>query len=126
MKTQKHVTSAVLILTVVMGFLISARADDDPKYSVQAIMKAVFKGEDSVNKRILKGNATKEDLDKLVEYVSALPQNDPPQGDPDGWKKKTTALLTAAKALQAGGNEALAQYTKAVNCQACHSVYRPD
>jgi cytochrome c556 len=126
MKTQKQFTSSVVILAVAMGFLVSARADDDPKYSVQTIMKAVFKGEDSVNKRILKGKASKEDLDKLVEYVSVLPQNDPPQGDPDGWKKKTTALLTAAKALQAGGGDALAQYTKAANCQACHSVYRPD
>lgn len=126
MKTRTHVTGAVLILTAVMGFLLSTRADDDPKYSVQAIMKAVFKGEDSVHKRILKGKATQEDLAKLVEYVSVLPQNDPPQGDPDGWKKKATALLIAAKALQAGENDALAQYTKAANCQACHSLYRPD
>lgn len=126
MKTRTHVPGAVLILTAVMGFLLSTKADDDPKYTVQVIMKAVFKGEDSVHKRILKGSATKEDLAKLVEYVSVLPQNDPPQGDPDGWKKKTAALLIAAKALQAGENNALDQYTKAVNCQACHSVYRPD
>jgi cytochrome c556 len=126
MKTRTHVPVAVLVLTAVMGFLVSTRADDDPKYTVQVIMKAVFKGEDSVHKRILKGSATKEDLAKLVEYISVLPQNDPPQGDPDGWKTKTTALLVAAKALQAGQSDALAQYTKAANCQACHSVYRPD
>jgi hypothetical protein len=126
MKTRTHIPGAVLVLTAVMGFLLSTRADDDPKYTVQVIMKVVFKGEDSVHKRILKGSATKEDLAKLVEYISVLPQNDPPQGDPDGWKKKTTALLIAARALQAGENDALAQYAKAANCQACHSVYRPD
>ena len=125
MKILKHITGVLFILALVSGFAVSARADD-PKYTVQQIMKAVYKGEDSVHKRIIKGTATKEDLAKLVEYVSVLPQNDPPQGDADGWKKKTTALVDAAKAMQAAKDGALAQYTKTANCQACHSVYRPD
>ena len=125
MKILKHIIGAVVVLTLVTGLAISARADD-PKYTVEQIMKVVYKGEDSVHKRIIKGTATKEDLAKLVEYVSVLPQNDPPQGDPDGWKKTTTTLVDAAKALQAARDGALAQYTRAANCQACHSVYRPD
>ena len=125
MKILKYLTGAVVVLTLVTGFPLSARADD-PKYTVQQIMKAVYKGEDSVHKRIIKNTATKEDLAKLVEYVSVLPQNDPPQGDTPGWQKKTTTLVEAAKALQAGKDGALEQYTKAANCEACHSVYRPD
>ncbi|MGC9941455.1 MAG: hypothetical protein ABSE48_06440 [Verrucomicrobiota bacterium] len=125
MKLHKHITASVFVLALVSGLSTSARADD-PKYTVEQVMKAVFKGEDSVHKRIINGKASKDDLAKLVAYVSVLPQNDPPQGDPAGWQKKTTALLDAAKALQAGEGQALAQYTKAANCQACHSVYRPD
>ncbi len=127
MKTRTHIPGAVLVLTAVMGFLLSTRADDDPAYTVQVRMKGVFKGEDSVHKRILKGSANEgRSGQNFVEYISKVTQNDPPQGDPDGWKKKTTALLIAARALQAGENDALAQYAKAANCQACHSVYRPD
>jgi cytochrome c556 len=125
MKINNRFTGAAVILAFVVVMSVSARADD-PKYTVQDIMKAVYKGQDSVHKRIIAGTASKEDLAKLVEYVSVLPQNDPPQGDPDGWKKKTTTLVDAVKALQAGKDGALAQYTKAANCQACHSVYRPD
>lgn len=104
-----------------------SRADNPaPKYTVQEIMKGAFKGSDSLSKKVSQGKATKEDYDKLVDYVTALPLNDAPQGDPAGWKKKTTALLDAAIALRNGKPDALAQYNAAVNCQACHSVYRPE
>ena len=103
------------------------RADDaTPKYTVEEIMKAAFKGDDSIAKRITKGKSTKEDYDKLVEYVTSLPLNDAPQGDAVGWKKKTTAVLDAANALKEGKPGAVAQFNQAANCQACHSVYRPE
>ena len=119
-----------IVLTFVAGTVI-VRADTPvpaptPKYTVEEVMKAVFKGEDSTGKKISQGKATQADYDKLVEYVSALPLNDAPQGDPVGWKQKTTALLTAANALKDGKPGALAQYTQAANCQACHRVYRPE
>jgi hypothetical protein len=89
-------------------------------------MKSAFKGDDSIAKRIIKGKSTKEDYDKLVEYVTSLPLNDAPQGDPAGWKKKTTAVLDAANALKEGKPGAVAQFNQAANCQACHSIYRPE
>ncbi len=103
------------------------RADPEtPKYTVEEIMKAVFKGEDSTGKKISKGKGTQADYDRLVEYLTSLPLNDPPQGDPAGWKQKTTALLKAAVALKEGKDGALEQFNLAVNCQACHRIYRPD
>jgi cytochrome c556 len=109
------------------GMVVAAvAADAPPKYTTQEIMKAIFKGEDSTHKKIAKGNGSPADYDKLVAYLSALPVNDPPQGDAAEWKKKSTALLDAAIALKAGKPDALSQYNKAVNCQACHRVYRPD
>jgi hypothetical protein len=118
------------VLFIAIAFLAGpaiVRADAPaPKYTVEEIMKAVFKGEDSTGKKISQGKATQADYDKLVEYVSALPLNDAPQGDPAGWKQKTTALLVAATALKEGKPGALAEYTQAANCQACHRVYRPE
>lgn len=118
--------SKICVGCFAIAVAVAQAADKPPKYTVQEIMKVVFKGEDSAHKKIIKGIATPADYDKLVEYVSALPLNDPPQGDAAEWKKKASALLDAVVALKAGKPEALAQYNKTVNCQACHRVFRPD
>jgi hypothetical protein len=99
---------------------------EKPKYTVEEIMKAIFKGEDSTNKKVVQGKAAPADYDKLVEYLSALPLNDPPQGDATVWGQKTATLLNAAIALKEKKPDALSQYNKAVNCQACHRTYRPE
>jgi hypothetical protein len=117
----------LLLVAIFIANTTNLYADDgSPKYTVEEIMKAVFKGEDSAGKRVSKGKGTQADYDKLVEYLSSLPLNDPPQGDADGWKQKTTAVLNAAVALKEGKAEALVQFNAAVNCQACHRIYRPD
>ncbi len=120
------VSSVVVFILFITSAAILRADDQSPKYTVQEVMKAIYKGEDALNKKVVSGKATPEDYDKLVQYLSALPLNDAPQGDPAGWKKKTTALLAAATALKAGQPDALTQYKQAVNCQACHSVYRPE
>ena len=116
---------AALALAFSVGTNPARAQDNPPKYTVEEIMKALHKGEDSVGKKVLDGKGTPADFDKLVEYYTSLPLNDPPQGDPAGWKQKTTAVLNAAQALKAGKPGALAQYAKAVSCKDCHSVYRP-
>jgi hypothetical protein len=126
MKTSFSLTG-LFVIAIFLAGPAKLRADDgSPKYTVEEIMKAVFKGEDSAGKRVSKGKGTQADYDKLVEYLSSLPLNDPPQGDADGWKQKTTAVLNAAEALKEGKADALAQFNTAVNCQACHRIYRPD
>ncbi len=114
-----------LVFLITMAIAVRA-ADSPPKYTIQEIMKAVYKGADSTHKKISKGKATPADYDKLVEYLSALRLNDPPQGNAAEWRKTSTVLLDAAVALKAGKPGALSQYNEAVNCQACHRIYRPD
>ena len=116
----------ITALSFATAALIGRAEEATPKYSVEEIMKATFKGDDSIAKRISKGKSTKDDYEKLVEYVTSLPLNDAPQGDAVGWKKKTTAVLDAANALKAGKPDAVAQFNQAANCQACHSIYRPE
>jgi hypothetical protein len=89
-------------------------------------MKALHKGEDSVGNKVSAGHGTKEDFAKMVDYYTSLPLDSPPVGDDVSWKAKSTALLDAAKALRDGKENALAQYNKAVNCKACHSVHRDE
>jgi hypothetical protein len=89
-------------------------------------MKALHKGDDSVGKRVVKGQGTKEDFAKLVEYYPSLPLNKPEKGDLAAWKEKSTAVVKAAKDLKAGKEGALEAYKKAINCKACHSEHRED
>jgi hypothetical protein len=126
MKTRFCNAAVFVAITLAASPAILRAEDNPPKYSVEQIMKAAFKGEDSISKKVSSGKGAKEDYEKLVEYLTSLPLNDPPQGDPAGWKKKATALLDAATALEQGKPGALAQYNQAVNCQSCHSVYRPE
>lgn len=125
MKTKFVIVGVGLIALFSTGVALVRAADQPPKYSVEEIMKAVFKGDDSIAKKVGRGKGTTADLAKLEEYVASLPANDAPQGDPAGWKKKTTAVLDAVTALQAGKPDALAQFNQATDCKSCHSVYRP-
>lgn len=105
---------------------LSVLAADAPKYTVQEVMQALHKGEVNVGKTVLQGQGTPQDLKKLVEYYTSLPQQKPPQGDEEEWKERTTRLLTAAKNLEAGKPGAAEEYKTAANCKACHSKHKPD
>jgi hypothetical protein len=118
-----RLANAALILAISAVFV---RAADKPKYTIAEIMKALHKGEDSLGNRVGAGHGTKEDFAKMVDYYTSLPLDAPPVGDDASWKTKSTALLDAAKALRDGKENALAQYNKAVNCKACHSVHREE
>jgi cytochrome c556 len=117
---------AALLTAGLLGTALVLNAADKPKHSVKDVMKALHKGDDALAKKVSKGEGTKDDFKKLVEYYAALPLNDAPKGDASSWKEKTTALLDAAKALEAGKAGALDQYKAAVNCKACHSAHKPD
>lgn len=118
------------VIAVILGasFIltpIALRAAQKPKYTVKDIMKAINKGDDNIGKRAAKGQASPEDLAKMVEYYESLPLNDPPRGDKSSWEHKTAALLAAAKDLKAGKPNALQAYKEAANCKACHTEHKP-
>ena len=126
MKLTFQIPAMVAVLVLLADTELSRADGTTPKYTVQEIMKAVFKGDDALAKKIGKGNGSKTDFAKLEDYVTSLPLNDAPLGDPAGWKKKTAAVLEAVTALKTGKPGALAQYNLAVDCKSCHSVYRPE
>lgn len=127
LKKTRNIGLCIGTVFILLASMSVVRSDEkQPKYTVQEIMKAVFKGEDSVHKRIINGKGQAGDYDKLIDYLSSLPLNDPPQGDPDAWKKKASDVLAAAEALKENKSDALAHYRQAVDCQACHKIYRPE
>jgi len=123
----KTIIALIAVAAVsVASFQLHGAAEVKPKYTIKQIMKALNKGETNVGKKVGKGEGTKADFAKLLEYYQYLPLNEPPQGDKVGWNTKTMAVLNAVKALNTGAPNALAAYKQAVNCKSCHSVYKPD
>ena len=115
----------------VMAALAAEATAPAPKYAIKQVMGAIHKvptnapaGETSIIVRAKAGKATKADIDKMVEYYSALPANKPPAGDAASWKSKTEALISAAISLQKAETNAVTKINEAANCKACHSVHK--
>lgn len=120
---------AGLPLAAVISLVTTPVAGADsgkPKHSVKDVMKEVHKGDDNIGKRVAKGAASKEEIDKMVAYYESLPLNEPPRGEKDSWAAKTSKLLTAAKAVQRGAPNAGELYKDAANCKACHNAHKPE
>lgn len=122
-KTVLHWGLAAIVGTTLM---VVCHAADKPKYTIKEVMKELHKGDNAPCKKVAKGEGTKEDLAKFVEYYTAMAKQDPPKGDAKEWHVKATKLLNATKALQAGKAGALDSFKEAINCKACHSAHKPD
>jgi hypothetical protein len=130
MRTATYFGLAVLALAVASAGVFRAADKDDPKYTIKEVMKmahTVEKGSKDPNlfQKVADGKATKEEKAKLLELYSALPANKPPKGDADAWKRSTTEIVTAAKAVVDGKEDAEKNLKKAIACMDCHKAYRP-
>jgi hypothetical protein len=117
---------AAAILAALAFAPLAISAANKPKYTIKEVMKEIHKGDDNIGKRVVKGAASKDDVNKMVEYYASLPLNDPPRGDKESWLAKTSALVKASKEVQAGAPGALDHYKEAANCKACHSAHKPE
>ncbi len=109
---------------VAATFTLSVLADEEsePKYKTKEVMKAAFKG--PLIKKVASGDASDEEKEKLHEMLVALGKNEPPKGEAESWKKLTTALVKASKAVADGEKDGPAMLKKAANCKACHSKHK--
>ena len=127
MKSQSIQTKTIAALILAgLTFTPLALAAGKPKYTIKEVMKEIHKGDDNIGKRASKGLASKEDINKMVEYYASLPLNDPPRGDKQSWQEKTMALVKASQELKAGAPNALDHYKAAANCKACHQLHKPE
>ncbi|HKB40245.1 MAG TPA: hypothetical protein VKD72_27695 [Gemmataceae bacterium] len=104
-------------------------AADKAKSKIETIMEKAHKGgKNSLRNRVLRNEASKEELATLVELYTELSKATPPKGSKESWKEKTTAVLEAAKKVKADPTDkaALAAYNKATTCMACHDVHKEE
>lgn len=119
----KLIAGSALFCATLMPIVLAE--GQKPKYSIKEVMKEIHKGDDNIGKRALKGEASKEDIARMVEYYQSLPLNDPPRGDKASWMEKTAVLVKAGNDLKAGLPGAVDTYKNAANCKACHTAHKP-
>lgn len=108
---------------VMFGLVGFAAQDEEPEYTISEVMKEAHKG--GLLKKVFEGKASDEDKAKLLDLYEAMLANDPPKGSAEAWKKRSEAIVAAAKELIEDKEGASEKLTKAVNCKACHSEHRP-
>ncbi len=106
------------VLLVFAGLVVATvwAADEKPKYTIKEVMKF---HKDKLHEKFQKGEATKEEKEKLLEGYESMVKSKPPKGDEKDWKAKSEALVKAVKDNDVEG------FKKAVNCGACHGAHKP-
>ena len=92
-------------------------------YSIRQVMH--FAHENRLFRRVMNDPPNLAAAERLLVLYEALPKQTPPQGEADSWQRRTTALVSATKAVIDGANDGAAAFRKAVNCQGCHSHHKP-
>jgi predicted component of type VI protein secretion system len=119
--TYQIIAAAIATSLLAVGCATSSK----PSKTVSQVMEEGFKGKESLNARISKGEASAADFKLMASLTKELAKNKPGYGDLASWTEKTTALHAAAEGLVAGKPGALDAYKAASNCKACHSAHRP-
>jgi len=121
----RHILVVVLVGGFAGGTALAANSfleDKKPKHTIKIVMAKAHKG--GLLKKVLSKKGSDAEKKQLVEYYTSLTQNTPPKGDLKAWKKRTGAVLAAAKEVQEGKATGIAKLRKATNCAACHKVHR--
>ena len=111
-----------LMAVMVIGGVAMAAKEEGPKYKTEEIMKKAFKG--GLVAKVAKGEASEEDQKLVIAMLESLAHNKPHKGSEEDWKKRTTALLEAAKATVDGKEGAAAKLKEAADCKSCHKEHK--
>jgi hypothetical protein len=124
----KYCGLAILCLGLLAGWSLyqaeEKKEEKDKPKTIKEIMKTAHK-EDGLRDEVVGGKADAAQKKELLALYVDLSKNDPPKGDKADWKKRTDAIVKAAKGVVAGDSDAIADLKKATNCKGCHELHRP-
>ena len=118
----KYLMAGAIAMVSMVFLLGSNDAGEKAKHTIPEVMQKAMKG--GLCKKCATGKADEAEKKQLVELFTSLSQNTPPKGDAESWKKKTTALLEAAKKVAKGDEGAGAALGKLANCAGCHNAHK--
>src|SRR5262245_4961887 len=97
---------------------------DKPKKIAEIMEEAHKGGRDSLRNKVVGGKGEKKDAEKLLALYVDLGKNEPPKGDKQDWKKRTDAIVAAAKDVVADKEGSKGALGKATTCATCHEAHR--
>ncbi|MFM7605361.1 MAG: hypothetical protein ACKO8Z_09205 [Prosthecobacter sp.] len=109
----------ITLLTLVLSLPLASAGDATKK-----IMKELHKPEDAICKKVGRGEATDADLSTLLKAYQDMCADTPAKGAKAIWVDKCQALISAIKKVQAKDASGTSDYKKAVNCKACHDMFK--
>jgi hypothetical protein len=125
----KYFVLASLTVTVLAGLGAYQAAADKP-LDIETIMekahKAPEKGKPSLFKTVVEGKGNKDQKEELLKLYTDLSKNKPPKGDESEWKKRTDAIVAAAKDVVGDKPGSLVALKKAVSCMDCHEAHKSE
>ena len=125
MRTVKHFVLATLALGALGGLATYQAADSDkPKHSIEEVMEKAHKGKESLYKKVTSGKANADQKKELLGLYEDLAKNKPEKGSQEDWKKRTTAIVSAAKQVVEDKPDATTKLRKVVDCKGCHDLHR--
>ncbi|MGI9519915.1 MAG: hypothetical protein ACR2NP_22870 [Pirellulaceae bacterium] len=95
---------------------------DDPP-AIGDVMNDVMKP--GLLRKAMGGEATDEEKLQILDMFIALTEHEPPQGDAEAWKARTTQLMTDYAKLLVGREGAVDALQTSSNCKSCHDVFKP-
>jgi hypothetical protein len=90
--------------------------------TIKDVMITAYK--EKLAKRVIQGEATSDDKERLLKLYQALAEARPPRGSRTSWQKKTGALVQAAQAAIEGQANAPMLLKKTMECGACHATHK--
>ncbi len=128
MRTVVTFVGAVLALAVLAGAGMNRAAEDkkEKKYTIPEVMKLAHKGKPNLMTKVAEGKGSKRDKELLLGLYIALSESKPPKGSEADWKKRTEAIVKAARGVVEGKEGAQVALKKAVNCGGCHKLHKPE
>lgn len=101
---------------------IADRNDEVATLDIAGVMR--FSMTKGLCQKVIKNQASAEEIAQLVALFERLKQLEPPLGPKDKWQTLTSELLDSAKSV-ADGQPAHDRLKQAANCNACHRDHRP-
>ncbi|MBX3418705.1 MAG: hypothetical protein KF851_13955 [Pirellulaceae bacterium] len=124
----KTFSVALLSLFLVSSFMINDEQtrtglQADPEHSISEIMK-IAHGKDSLLNKVAGGDASEEEMKKLLALYVDLLDNDPAKGERADWEAATTKIIVAMNRVMLGQEDAGKGLKQATNCKACHDKHK--
>lgn len=124
MRLDMRLAVAAMALSALAGIGVLAADSAKPKYTVEEVMEKAHDRSTGLLGKVIDGKATEKDKKDLVEMYVSLAQFKPSRGEAASWKKKTEALVAAAKDTVAGKEGATKKLKAASSCSGCHKDHK--